>query len=134
MNERQKTAAFGPWVGRSDDEQYIGNGPAAEVTEEVEIRVRRALEAREINARQRDAAELRRLHVHAAQDEALMRQALEALKAENERLREALAAMVSWFPSADTYRRLGFAPSAPMEVLKEAKALLFKEDNTHEGS
>ena len=52
---------------------------------------------------------------------------------EIERLREALAAMVSWFPSADTYLRLGFDPKTPMQVLKEAKALLFKED-THEGS
>ena len=47
-------------------------------------------------------------------------------------LRQALAAMVSWFPSADTYRRLGFDPKTPMQVLKEAKALLSKED-THEG-
>ena len=55
------------------------------------------------------------------------------LLAEIEALREALAAMVSWFPSADTYRRLGFDPKPPMQVLKEAKALLFKGD-THERS
>ena len=51
-----------------------------------------------------------------------------ALEAENERLRKALAAMVSWFPSADTYRRLGFDPKTPMQVLKEAKAVLFKDN------
>lgn len=52
----------------------------------------------------------------------------EALRAEVDALREALAAMVSWFPSADTYRRLGFDPKTPMQVLKEAKAVLFKEN------
>lgn len=52
----------------------------------------------------------------------------DALEAENERLRKALAAMVSWFPSADTYFRLGFDPKTPMQVLKEAKAVLFKEN------
>lgn len=46
--------------------------------------------------------------------------------AEAKALREALAAMVSWFPSADTYRRLGFDPKTPMQVPKEARALLFK--------
>jgi hypothetical protein len=52
----------------------------------------------------------------------------EALRAEVDALREALAAMVSWFPSADTYRRLGFDTKTPMQVLKEAKAVLFKEN------
>ena len=56
---------------------------------------------------------------------------IEALRAEAHALREALTAMVSWFPSADTYLRLGFNPSAPMEALKEAKAVLSKE-NTNE--
>ena len=42
---------------------------------------------------------------------------------EIERLREALKELVNWTPSADTYRRLGFDPSAPMEALKEAKAV-----------
>ena len=56
---------------------------------------------------------------------------VEALRAEVHALREALTAMVSWFPSADTYLRLGFDPSAPMEALKEAKAVLSKE-NTNE--
>jgi len=36
--------------------------------------------AHEIDTRQRAAAELRRLHVRSAQDEALLRQALEALE------------------------------------------------------
>ena len=58
---------------------------------------------------------------------------VEALRAEVDALREVLAAMVSWFPSADTYRRLGFDPSAPMEALKEAKAALSKElENAHD--
>lgn len=48
------------------------------------------------------------------------------LAAALEAAREALAAMVSWFPSADTYRRLGFDPKTPMQVLKRAKALLSK--------
>lgn len=55
------------------------------------------------------------------------------LSAETESLRETLAAMISWFPSADTYRRLGFNPETPMRVLKEAKVLLLKKD-THKGS
>ena len=59
--------------------------------------------------------------------------AYERLRAEVGALREALAAMVSWFPSADTYRRLGFDPSAPMEALKDAKAVLFKGiENAHD--
>lgn len=59
---------------------------------------------------------------------ALLRAEIKALRAEVHALREALTAMVSWFPSADTYLRLGFDPSAPMEALKEAKAVLFKEN------
>lgn len=47
---------------------------------------------------------------------------------ERDALREALAAMVSWFPSADTYRRLGFDPEEPMRVLKDAKTALSKEN------
>ena len=53
---------------------------------------------------------------------------IEALRAEVRALRKALTEMVSWFPSADTYLRLGFDPSAPMEALKEAKAVLEKEN------
>ena len=57
----------------------------------------------------------------------------DALAAENARLRKALAAMVSWFPSANTYSRLGLDPSPPMEALKEAKAVLFKGiENAHD--
>lgn len=48
----------------------------------------------------------------------------EALRAEVHALRKTLTEMVSWFPSAETYRRLGFDPSASMETLKEAKAIL----------
>lgn len=57
---------------------------------------------------------------------------IRALLAERDALREALAAMVSWFPSADTYRRLGFNPEVLMRAHEAAKALLFKGD-THEG-
>ena len=57
----------------------------------------------------------------------------ERLRAEVGALREALAAMVSWFPSAATYRRMGLDPSPPMEALKEAKAVLFKGiENAHD--
>ena len=57
----------------------------------------------------------------------------ERLRAEVGALRKALAAMVSWFPSANTYSRLGLDPSPPMEALKEAKAVLFKGiENAHD--
>ena len=63
----------------------------------------------------------------------MLEREIEALRAEVDALRDALAAMVSWFPSADTYRRLGFDPKTPMQVLKEAKAVLFKEiENVHD--
>jgi hypothetical protein len=41
-----------------------------------------------------------------------------------EKLVEALAELITWFPSADTYRRLGFDPEAPMRALERAKLLL----------
>jgi hypothetical protein len=45
-----------------------------------------------------------------------------------ERLAEALAGLITWIPSADTYRRLGFDPETPMRVLKEARAaVLWRE-------
>ena len=62
-----------------------------------------------------------------AHNTAMLRAEIEALRAEVHALREALTKMISWFPSADTYRRMGFDPSAPMKALKEAKAVLFKE-------
>lgn len=46
-----------------------------------------------------------------------------------ERLAEALAELITWIPSADTYRRLGFDPGAPMRALEEARALLRREDS-----
>ncbi|AMD43443.1 hypothetical protein ZC03_066 [Pseudomonas phage ZC03] len=49
---------------------------------------------------------------------------IEALEEENEKLRQLLKELVSWIPSADTYRRLGFDPEAPMRAYKEAKAVL----------
>lgn len=54
-----------------------------------------------------------------------------ALRAEVKRLAEALAGLITWIPSADTYRRLGFDPEAPMRALKEAKAVL-RRDNSND--
>jgi len=39
-------------------------------------------------------------------------------------LREALKELITWVPSADTYRRLGFDPEAAMRALGEARAAL----------
>ena len=55
---------------------------------------------------------------------------IEALRAEVGALREAMAALIRWFPSADTFRCLGFDPEAPMQALKDAKAALAKGDAT----
>lgn len=41
-------------------------------------------------------------------------------------LREALKELITWVPSADTYRRLGFDPDAPMRALEAARAALAK--------
>ena len=41
-----------------------------------------------------------------------------------EGLAESLAELITWIPSADTYRRLGFDPEAPMWALKKAKRTL----------
>lgn len=49
---------------------------------------------------------------------------IEALRAERDALREALAELITWVPSADTYLRLGFAPDPPMRALEEARAAL----------
>ena len=38
-----------------------------------------------------------------------------------EALAKALAELITWIPSDDTYRRLGFDPEAPMRALKRAK-------------
>lgn len=38
-----------------------------------------------------------------------------------EDLAKSLAELITWIPSADTYRRLGFDPEAPMRALKRAK-------------
>ena len=47
-----------------------------------------------------------------------------AIQARAERLAESLAGLITWIPSVDTYRRLGFDPATPMQVLEEARALL----------
>lgn len=49
---------------------------------------------------------------------------VEILEEENQKLRQLLKELVSWYPSADTYRRLGFDPEAPMKAYEEAKAAL----------
>ena len=51
---------------------------------------------------------------------------------EIERLKEALTSLVSWFPSANTYRRLGFDPEVPMRAYEAANALLCKKDANEE--
>lgn len=56
-----------------------------------------------------------------------MLEQIELLRAEVHALREALAALVSWFPSADTYLRLGFDPLAPMEALEKANVILYNK-------
>lgn len=43
---------------------------------------------------------------------------------ERDALRKALVRLITWMPSADTYRRLGFDPEAPMRALKDAKKLV----------
>lgn len=43
---------------------------------------------------------------------------------ERDALRKALKKLITWMPSADTYRRLGFDPEAPMRALKDAKKLV----------
>lgn len=48
----------------------------------------------------------------------------DALLAERDRLREALEELITWIPSADTYRRLGFDPEAPMRALDSCRACL----------
>jgi hypothetical protein len=49
---------------------------------------------------------------------------IQALLDEREALRNALKKLITWMPSADTYRRLGFDPEAPMRALKDAKKLV----------
>lgn len=46
------------------------------------------------------------------------------LQAEINALREALAELVSWIPSADVYRRMGFDPEAPMQAFERARTAL----------
>jgi len=51
---------------------------------------------------------------------------LRKLLDERDALREALKVLVNWIPSADTYRRMGFDPEAPMRAHEAAKAALAK--------
>ena len=66
------------------------------------------------------------IHAMHALEECVQRD--EAMRAEVGALREALAALITWIPSADTYRHLGIAPETPVQLLKEAEAVLFKEN------
>jgi len=50
-----------------------------------------------------------------------------AIQARAERLAEALAGLITWIPSADTYRRFGFDPATPMQALMKAKTVLREE-------
>ncbi len=54
--------------------------------------------------------------------------AVAPLQAEVKALREALAELVSWIPSADVYRRMGFDPEAPMQAFERARALLRRKE------
>lgn len=54
-------------------------------------------------------------------------EAIRALLAERDALREALKDLIAWFPSAGTYRRLGFDPEAPMRAFEKARAALKQE-------
>lgn len=65
-----------------------------------------------------------RAQVNALQAEALTEKSLKAVSPPTEQLMKALQELIDWFPSGDTYRRLGFDPEAPMRALREAKALL----------
>jgi len=51
----------------------------------------------------------------------------EQAEARAERLREALMELISWVPSAATYRRLGFDPEALVRALEKARAALAQE-------
>lgn len=64
-----------------------------------------------------------------AEDYDALRNASEALRAEVDKLRDVLKEMITWIPSADTYRRLGFDPAAPMRALERARAALAKENS-----
>lgn len=54
-------------------------------------------------------------------------QEIKTLQKERDALRKALEELITWVPSADTYRRLGFNPEAPMRAYNAAKAALVKE-------
>lgn len=49
---------------------------------------------------------------------------IRALWAERDALHEALAELITWIPSADTFLRMGFDPATPMRALKRAKLAL----------
>lgn len=51
---------------------------------------------------------------------------IEKLRREVEELAESLAELITWIPSADTYRRLGFNPEAAMWALEKAERTLGK--------
>jgi hypothetical protein len=53
---------------------------------------------------------------------------IRALLDERDALREALAALIAWVPSAATYQRLGFDPEALVRALGKAPAALAKGD------
>ncbi|HEY8355725.1 MAG TPA: hypothetical protein VIK69_12015 [Methylophilaceae bacterium] len=74
---------------------------AAELTAEID-KLRRELEE------WKDVAEAHAIAADEAEEHA-------------EDLAKSLAGLITWFPSADTYRRLGFDPEAPMRALQRAK-------------
>jgi len=48
---------------------------------------------------------------------------------ERDALRKALKDLIAWVPSADTYRRLGLDPEAPMRALGKARAALGRKED-----
>jgi len=75
-----------------------------------------ALQA-EIEALRRDAEEW----MSFAEAQVVLRAEAESYA---EELEKALAELITWIPSADIYRRMGFDPATPMQALREAKAVL----------
>lgn len=88
--------------------------------------IRKALADMDAAAEARNGLAWRDAHarfvVHVAPD------TVQALLEERDELREALAELITWIPSGDTYLRLGFDPKAPMQALEEAKKALSKEN------
>ena len=91
------------------------------------------------------AAALRRLHERDVKADTQIKELLQIIEDfehhtellwqrvnELESLSEALKGLISWIPSADTYRRMGFDPEAPMRALEEARTALTAQQGVHQ--